>query len=81
MWPNKIYIMPLLLINKYSVSCEIVQYFYDVRYWYIEINKSTWFSRLRLWIIYCSPWLDHIHHDVAYSDRYIVGPWWKGGAS
>ena len=32
MWPNIIYIMPLLLINKYSVSCEIVQYFYDVRY-------------------------------------------------
>ena len=32
MWPNIIYIMPLLLTNKYSVSCEIVQYFYDVRY-------------------------------------------------
>ena len=35
MWPNIIYIMPLLLTNKYSVSCEI---FYDVRYWYIEIS-------------------------------------------
>ena len=32
MWPNIIYIMPLFLTNKYSVSCEIVQYFYDVRY-------------------------------------------------
>ena len=38
MWPNIIYIMPLLLTNKYSFSCEIVQYFYDVRYWYIEIG-------------------------------------------
>jgi len=30
--------MPLLLTNKYLVSCEIMQYFYDVRYWYIEIG-------------------------------------------
>ena len=30
MWPNIIYMMPLLLTNKYSVSCEIMQYFYDV---------------------------------------------------
>ena len=30
--------MPLLLTNKYSVSCKIMQYFYDVRYWYIEIG-------------------------------------------
>ena len=64
MWPNIIYIMPLLLTKKYSISCEIVQYFYDVRYWYIEIGL-----------------LDLTYSDVAYSDRYIVGPWWKGGAS
>ena len=32
MWPNIIYMMPLLLTNKYSVFCEIMQYFYDVRY-------------------------------------------------
>ena len=38
MWPNIIYMMPLLLTNKYSVSYEIMQYFYDVRYWYIEIG-------------------------------------------
>ena len=38
MWPNIIYMMPLLLTNKYSVFCEIMQYFYDVRYWYIEIS-------------------------------------------
>lgn len=38
MWPNIICMMPLLLTNKYSVSCEIMQYFYDVRYWYIEIG-------------------------------------------
>ena len=56
--------MPLLLTKKYSISCEIVQYFYDVRYWYIEIGL-----------------LDLAYSDVAYSDRYIVGPWWKGGAS
>ena len=31
MWPNIICMMPLLLTNKYSVSCEIMQYFYDVR--------------------------------------------------
>ena len=37
MWPNIICMMPLLLTNKYLVSCEIMQYFYDVRYWYIEI--------------------------------------------
>ena len=38
MWPNIIYMMHLLLTYKYSVSCEIMQYFYDVRYWYIEIG-------------------------------------------
>ena len=27
-----IYMMSLLLINKYLVYCEIMQYFYDVRY-------------------------------------------------
>ena len=27
MWPNIIYMMHLLLTNKYSVSCEIMQYF------------------------------------------------------
>ena len=80
MWPNIIYMMPLLLTNKYLVSCEIMQYFHDVRYWYIEIDLLD----LVDWDYECihySPWLDHIHHDVAYFDMYIVGPWWKGGAS
>ena len=30
--------IPLLLTNKYSVSHEIMKYFYDVKYWYIEIG-------------------------------------------
>ena len=30
--------MSLLLINKYLVYCEIMQYFYEVRYWHIKIG-------------------------------------------